>query len=399
MFPASERFLSASLFLCFVVACDPSATRPAEFIDRAPDVATTSGEVAMRNLSSNIDAMRRALARTGSFDAASRLVDSLLTRARYTGSYSDFSEAQDLAAELTRDSRRFEPLVLRARVRSALHDFSGAERDLTDAEALGADDISTPRSTIFLARGEQLDHVFATRSDALEVSRNFRTLSDMAAVTAVLGRFDEADALFVEALTVYRDVSPFAVAWVHFQRGVMWAEQADRPDIGRSLYERAVQILPDYVVANVHLAELEFLDGDVAQATARLEALHTLTEDPEPTGLLAEFIQLSAPTRASGLAADARRVYNDLLSRYPLAFLDHASEFFAGPGQDPARSVRLALQNLDHRKNHRAYIVAIEAALASGQPSLACELADEATTLVGENENLTSLVQTVLPSC
>ena len=44
-----------------------------------------------------------------------------------------------------------------------------------------------------------------------------------------------------DALATYRDVSPFPLAWIAFQRGVMWAEMADRPDLARPLYEEAVR--------------------------------------------------------------------------------------------------------------------------------------------------------------
>jgi len=55
---------------------------------------------------------------------------------------------------------------------------------------------------------------------------------------------------------VYRDVSPFPIAYVAFQRGVMWAELANAPERALPLYREAVERLPGYVVANVHLAEL-----------------------------------------------------------------------------------------------------------------------------------------------
>ena len=398
MFPASERFPFLLMFLCLCTACDPDGA-PREFIDRAPEVTTTSGEIAVLNLHSNIDGLRRALARTGSFDVASRLTDLLLTRARYLGSYSDFAEAQQLAEQLVQGNQRADALVLRARVRGALHDFAGAEDDLNEAHALSARDVSGAQATIALATGRDLDEVLVTRTQALEKGRSFQTLSDTAAIYAALGRFEEADAHFVEALERYRDVSPFPVAWVHFQRGVMWAEQAARPDIARPLYERAVGALPNYVVANVHLAELESLDGDIDRAVARLERIYVSTEDPEPAGLLAELLTGRDPDRADALTEDARQTYDELLKRYPLAFLDHASEFFAGPGDDPSRAVQLALENLDHRENHRAYIVAIEAALADRRSTRACELAEAAGTLAGHNVNLTSLAATVLTGC
>ena len=49
-------------------------------------------------------------------------------------------------------------------------------------------------------------------------------LVPLGALLADLGEFDEADRIYRQALREYRDVSPFAVAWVCFQLGVLWGE-------------------------------------------------------------------------------------------------------------------------------------------------------------------------------
>jgi hypothetical protein len=158
----------------------------------------------------------------------------------------------------------------------------------------------------------------------------------------------------------------------------MWAELADRPDLARPLYEEAVRRLPGYVVASVHLAELEEVGGAPARAISRLEPLAERSSplaDPEPLGRLAEWLAPSAPVRAAALAERARQGYERLLARAPLAFLDHAAEFFGGAGRDPARALALAEENLANRQNPRAFVLAIEAALAAGRTGRACALA------------------------
>ena len=66
-----------------------------------------------------------------------------------------------------------------------------------------------------------------------------------------------------------------------------------------------------------------------------------------------------------------------LLASHRAAFLDHGAEFFAGPGADPDRALAMARENLESRRNGRAFVVAIESALAAGQPAEACALARE----------------------
>ena len=59
-------------------------------------------------------------------------------------------------------------------------------------------------------------------------SPSYKSLTELAAVQSALGQFEEAEASYAGALAIYQDVSPFKVAWVEFQRGVMWSEKAGR---------------------------------------------------------------------------------------------------------------------------------------------------------------------------
>ncbi len=158
----------------------------------------------------------------------------------------------------------------------------------------------------------------------------------------------------------------------------MWSEQADRPDRGIVFYRQAVDVLPQYVVANVHLAELEWKSGDAASAEARLRRVLPHTADPEPRGLLAEIVAKRDAAEAATLTETARAGYEDLFVRHPAAFLDHGAEFFLGSGGVPKRALALAQANLAIRKNSRAYEVAIDAAEAAGDRAVLCSLAKEA---------------------
>jgi hypothetical protein len=56
------------------------------------------------------------------------------------------------------------------------------------------------------------------------------------------------------------------------------------------------------------------------------------------------------------------------------AFLDHAAEFYLGPGADPERAWTLAQQNFANRQTDRAAVLAIKAAEAGGRYPEACDL-------------------------
>jgi len=78
--------------------------------------------------------------------------------------------------------------------------------------------------------------------------------------------------------------------------------------------------------------------------------------------------------RGSSEIAEARTSYEALLTRDPLAFADHGTEFYLGAGADSQRAWVLAQQNLGNRQTARAAALAIKAAEASGHYSEACAL-------------------------
>ncbi len=361
------------------------------------DVArtTTDGHVAVQNLDATIEELQRLVAERGGDARLERvLAERLQQRAAYTGSYDDFAEIDALtAADIARDPGDPVAWQGRASFLGAVHRFVEARDALATAEAAGASPgaIARARWVIDLAEGAAPEALVEQAALRLAESPSFQTRADYGTALAHAGRFEEADAAYVDAVARYRDVAPFPVAWVAFQRGVMWAERADRPDLAVPLYREAVRRLPRYVVANVHLAELEAAGAERPRALARLEALAGVG-DPEPDGLLAELLAPEAPDVAGPLRDRARARYEVLLARHREAFLDHGSEFFSGPGGDPARGLALALENLALRRDARAYKVAIEAAVAQGDLALACRLAAEAEPLRARHPVLDGVV-------
>jgi tetratricopeptide (TPR) repeat protein len=353
----------------------------------------TSGETAVSNFNGQIDSLEAALERQpGSVIHGTQLVLAWLTRTQFLGSYEDFSRADEVTSELVL-SAPTDPAMhtLRASFLSAVHRFDDAEAALARATELGDQSAAMKATTYDLARGHDVEQVLASRNAALEHARTFVTLTDVAAAQAALGRFDRAEAHYIEALRLYRDVSPLPVAWVCFQRGVMWGEMANEPATARVLYEEAVRILPDYVAANVHLAEREHADGDSEAAIARLERIAARTSDPEPKGRLSQYLTESDPARAEALRREADQGYSALLRDHFHAFLDHASEFYVNAGADPDRALELALESLRSRTNARAYVVALQAAEAANEADRWCEIASAATR-VGTNRNLEELL-------
>jgi tetratricopeptide (TPR) repeat protein len=313
--------------------------------------ATTSGAIAIANLDHQI-------AQRGD-DAAA--VDLLLARARFLGD----DRALDRAVAATeRPAETADALLGRARARAAVHRFADALADAEAAERAGARraSVGALRAGVLVATGRAADVV--PELECLEALRpGFAARSALAGAYAAAGRFEEADALYARALADLDTTTPFPYAWVHFARGVLWAEEAHDPVRGEAEYRRALEYLPEFAAAGVHLAELEAARGDLASAIPRLERIVARSAEPEALALLgALHVRTGETERGRGEIERARRRFESLLARHPLAFADHAAEFYLGPGADPGRAEVLAGQNLANRPTARAAALARRAA-------------------------------------
>lgn len=323
-------------------ASKQGAPKPSDL--RIDDRRATSADVAVQNFEAGLQGTRDAFERSpDSAGLRTRLVDTLMARTAFFGTFDDFDEV-DRLTELG-ESPTVDDRLRRASFLSAVHRFDEAAEQLTLAEEAGADRVQRAKLVIDLAVGTPADELLPRAEALVESSARYSQLTVLASVQAAAGRYEEADATYQRALAEHRDVSPFPLAWIAFTRGVMWGEAANRPDLARPLYEEAVRRLPQYVVANVHLSEL--LEDEAA--IERLESVVD-SDDPEPAARLSERVE---GERREALRARARARYEHLLSHHRHAFLDHAAEFFIIVGE-PARALELALENVASRPNGRA---------------------------------------------
>jgi len=325
------------------------------------------------------------------------VVDLLLARSRYVGDFAALDRAVRLTEPFAGTSA---DLVRRARTRAAVHRFKDALADLKAAERLGADRqaLLAARAAILIATGHASE-VVPQLEEQVARRPGFSSSCALATAYAELGRFPEADRQYVAALAGLGTTSPFPYAWVYFARGGMWSEQAMDPVRGKAMYEQAVAYLPQFPGANVHLSEIDVANGDIGPAMARLQRIVVESDDPEAVALLGR-VEVLAGDKAHGLARidEARQRYDVLLMAYPLAFADHAAEFYLGPGHDPGRAWTLARLNLSNRRTYRALALAMRAASASGHEKESCSLMEETKAMFGGSTNKVFLMRAA-PRC
>jgi tetratricopeptide (TPR) repeat protein len=222
------------------------------------------------------------------------------------------------------------------------------------------------------ARGVDLSAVLAARRRLARTSGRLDDLVPLGAVLADLERFEDADTVYRQSFHVYSGTSPFPLAWVCFQLGVLWGElvPAPKPNLAARWYRRAIAYLPGYVKARVHLAEILASEGRAVEAEALLVPALS-SGDPEVRWRLADVLRAQGRIDEAEEQLDAaRRRFDELLDKHPLAFADHAAEFYAGSGNDIGRALDLARTNVANRATRRA-THQLQAITASAEAALA----------------------------
>jgi hypothetical protein len=327
--------------------------------DARPCPAATDGEIAAINLES---ARRRAWARFARdarrIGAAEAAVDQERLAAQFLGNSDALDRLEELASQFTRVDNSFRAALVQAEVASTGHRFTDARGHLARAGLIGGprDEIDRQSLTIDQACGVRLDAVLAARRRIASATGRLEDLVPLGAVLADLERFAEADAIYREALYSYDDVSPFPLAWACFQLGMLWGElvPVPNPSFAALWYRRAIEYLPGYVKARVHLAEI-YVSQDRADDAETLLLPALSSGDPEIRWRLADV--LAAQKRfeeAATLLDAARAAFDDLLGRHLLAFADHAAKFHAGSGKNRLRALELARINVTNRPTRRA---------------------------------------------
>ncbi|HXU68875.1 MAG TPA: tetratricopeptide repeat protein [Polyangia bacterium] len=307
-------------------------------------------------------------------------VSMLATHAQFFGALDDYDAALRAADELVKTRPAVaEAWLARAGARQSLHEFQGALADLAQAEKLGADRdaVAAGRAGVWQALG-RYDEALAVRRRLVKVRATTATLAAYAVLRGEMGDVADAEAKFLDAQDAFEDVSPFTLAWLYFQNGLV-EERAGRPAAARELYEAAHARLPEYAPATGHLATAVALAGDEQRAMALLEPLVAASDDPEYQAQLGVLLRRNGQAaRGDELIARAGRRYEALVRRHPDAFADHAARFWLGAGGDAGRALALARRNLAARQTRDAYDLAMRAALAAHDAAAACRFADEA---------------------
>jgi tetratricopeptide (TPR) repeat protein len=357
---------------------------------------TTDGDIAVINLES---ARRRSWSRFHEnpqrHGAAEAVMELEQLSAQFVGDLTALDRLEFLARQLSQtDAASARTALVEAQVASMMHRFAEARHHLDEDAIRGAskEDVCRLRLSIDQACGTDLDRVLDERREAVRRSGGVEDQVALGGLLADLREFADADRTYRQALRTYRDVSPFPVAWVCFQLGVLWAELVPEPRIACAAkwYERALERLPSYTKARVHLAEIYSSCGRAEQAEALLMPALS-SGDPEVRWRLADAMAIQGKKAdAEAQLEVARCGFETVLERYPLAFADHGAEFYAGSGDDRRRALELALFNVANRPTLRAFEQAHKMAVSAGDAGAEASLRAKATERWGDTAGFKS---------
>ena len=332
----------------------------------------TSGEIAVINLeSARQQSWSRFWQSPQRPGIAEHIVEQEQMSLQFLSDFRALDRLHLLVAQLVRADE--EPVrigLLRAQVASTAHRFAEARNCLKAVEVPGPlrEPIARLLLSIDQACGERLDGVLETRRQMAAESGRLEDLVPLGALFADLRSFDQADNIYRRALMEYRDVSPFALAWVCFQLGSLWGELVPetQPELAEQWYRKALDYVPSYVKARVHLSEILLGVGRLEDAEALLSAVAG-SGDPEVNWRLADVMVAMGHFADADLQMQAARSgFEELLKKYPLAFADHGAEFYSGSGSDAGRAFELARINLQNRPTLRAFEQAHKTAMQCG---------------------------------
>jgi tetratricopeptide (TPR) repeat protein len=331
------------------------------------ELPVTDGTIALMNLRAQIDGLETDVT-LGNAAVESRvgLIELITLRGLILGHIADYDWAAEIAEQLVRDAATDgTAFVARARTRAVFHRFTDALNDIDRAERLSIDAETTnrERAAILQALG-RYDEALAIREEAADRRDSFENVAALVGLYSEIGEIDAAERLYAESRRRYRGVSPFPLALLDFQLGLMWMNKG-RLDDARTSFDTARRRVPDYAPAQGHLAEVEAELGETESALARLRSLAASSDDPDYAAQLARILRDAGSSQFQHWCRLAAVRYDELVASHPEAFADHAAEFWLAAGANPDKALPLARMNIEIRKTPRAYDLLARAVAAN----------------------------------
>lgn len=350
---------------------------------RKPAGAAASYSAALQQLDMAIrDARQRADEHPDEWLMHELLARKLLSRARLSGSYDDYAEAQrtlDRAFAVAAPGTG--PHMTQAILHFAMHRLSAASRYLDAVQAYAVPPPRTELAEIAALRGE-IAFYSGRYDDAIRLYAEADRLEPgsarfQRAIYAMrTGRPDEAIRHFDAFDASLQAPSPMVLANLELQRGIVELEHGRR-DRALARFRKAAKIFPGYWLIEEHIAEVTALTGDHVAARETYQRIVERTQHPEYMDALADL----ATQRGDGAGATlwrarAAAAWRRRLAQFPEAAYGHALDHCAAKS-DWRCALDLAMRNNRARPNGDSLVKLADALLNSGRTTEAQQLIEK----------------------
>ena len=387
MFDSTHRFSRrlSLFFLCLLAACDrnpgssaPSATSVSagaktQKVAAAPKPPSYERE--LEALSAGIEnGIRLSAKRPDDGLLPLEIVSVYLDRARLTGNYDDYKNAESLLAiQDGKPSKPGDACLAQAKLHYALHRLKLASAALdacpTTVERM---EIAALRADIefYSGRYKEAEAIYGALVNQVGLPAHYVRL---ARLRNKMGSPGEAAAFLEAAEKRYHGGSATMKAWLKLQRGLI-AWDRGRIDEALVLYNSAANELPGWWLIDEQIAEAKRLGGDVAGARILYESIIQREGRPEHMDELARLLREGkTPEAATEWIKRAEAIHRERLQSFPEASVGHAVDHFLQFGT-PAEALALARRNAELRPFGEAQIALAAALFRAGQAGAAADV-------------------------
>lgn len=336
-------------------------------------LSTTSGDIYLANLNSQIQVLQHRIATTQQVPARVGLAGLLYHRFQLLGRIEDADRARVLLQEAM-DQQLLGPaeLLTYARILAGLHEFDAAQEVITAAAEGGGKPAVIIQARQQVMASRHLPNPLTQPIADQAVPADYVAAVQQSASLLEQGKLLEASQLLILAQDLYRDSSPFPLAWIHLQQGVAFLRY-QQYEQARIFFEAAHERLPQYYLATEHLAETEALLGNWQRSAELYRQVSGQTGQPAFWhGLQVAESELGNDSAATAAGRQADADYQQLLAQYPRTFADHAVGYYLDTGREP-KALELAEFNFENRQDVYAHLTLAEALSANGLQQQACE--------------------------
>ena len=330
-------------------------------------------------LSAQLEAIEHDASRyPGQWARMERVSSRYAQRARLTGSFDDYAEADRVMSDAFEVSPEGSgPLLSRAYLSFTLHRLPAVEPDLTQVErrvivpdALRAQVIGL-RGDVALHAGH-FDEAEALHRRAEELSPDTGNAFRVAYDLWQTGQYDEAERWLSVSEERIQAQTGRQRAWMQLQRGLMDLDRGRYPE-ALAHYLEARALYSGWWLIDEHVAEIHAIRGENEEAERLYRDLVQRTDNPEFIDALADVLEARGEeSEAAETRARALLRFEQQLAQLPEASYGHALDHFLQHG-DPVRALGLARENFALRPGGEATTRLAQALLVSRQPAAAVE--------------------------